>query len=59
MKAQKMSSEMQYVEKNGCCLNIEEKMRLDLALKELIIDLGHSNVWFFGKVSGKFKQNCL
>ena len=53
MKSNKMSTEMQYVERNGCCLNIEEKMMLDLALRELKNDLGHSNVWFFGKVSGK------
>jgi hypothetical protein len=30
---------MQYIERNGCCLNVEEKMRLHLAFQELRTDL--------------------
>ncbi len=50
-----MSEHMQYVEKNGCCLNIEERIRLSLALGELISDLSPTDVWFVGKITGKLK----
>ena len=59
MNTNKMASEMQYVEKNGCCLNIDEKMKLDLALRELINDLKHNDVWFMGKVTGKLNHIFL
>ena len=53
MDCDKMTSEMQYVEKNGCCFNIDEKMRLGLAIKELKNDLGLNKVWLMGKITGK------
>lgn len=54
MDSDKMTSEMQYVEKNGCCFNIDEKMRLGLAIKELKNDLSLKKVWLVGKITGKF-----
>jgi len=48
-----MKAEMKYVEASGCCLNIDEKMRLDLAVKELEADYHLEKLWFWGKVTGK------
>ena len=45
---------MQYIERNGCCLNIEEKMRLSLAFQELKSDLNLSTIWFTAKITGKY-----
>lgn len=53
MDTDKLQSHMQYVERNGVCLNIEEKMRLGIAFQELKNDLGLTTVFFVGKISGK------
>lgn len=44
---------MQYIERNGCCLNIDEKMRLQIAFSELENDLGHDRIAWAGKITGK------
>jgi len=54
MDFDKLSSNLQYIERNGCCLNIEEKMRLGLAVKELKCDLNLCKVLFYGKITGKY-----
>jgi len=59
MDCEKLSNQWQYVERNGCCLNIDEKMRLGLAVKELKHDLGLKKVWLFGKITGKYKRPSL
>jgi len=50
---------MQYVERNGCCLNIDEKIKLGLALGELMADLSPTEVWFLGKITGVIKDYFL
>ena len=50
MDISELDQHMQYVERNGCCLNIEEKIRLGLAFKELKADLGLDKVFFVGKI---------
>lgn len=52
---------MQYVQKNGCCLNVEENMKLGLAIAELIEDLKNPKVypWFLGKINGTIKDYIL
>ena len=45
---------MQYIERNGVCLNIDEKMRLNLAITELKCDLGIEDVVLIAKISGKY-----
>mmetsp|Transcript_29910 Transcript_29910/g.45748 ORF Transcript_29910/g.45748 Transcript_29910/m.45748 type:complete len:88 (+) Transcript_29910:3-266(+) len=52
MDIDKLDSQMQYVERNGCCLNIEEKMKLKLAFRELKHDLSLDKIWFLGKITG-------
>ena len=52
-----LDSQMQYIERNGCCLNIEEKMRLGLAFQELKSDLHLSSIWFTAKITGKYLSN--
>lgn len=47
---------MQYIERNGVCLNIDEKMRLNLAITELKCDLGIEDVVLIAKISGKYKR---
>ena len=44
---------MKYVEANGCCFNIDEKMKFGFALNELAFDLKLDKVWLVGKVQGK------
>ena len=53
MDFDKLGSNMQYIERNGCCLNIDEKMRINLAVKELKNDLELNKVFFVGKITGK------
>jgi len=53
MDIDKLDAQMQYVEKNGVCLNVEEKIRLNLAFKQLKADLGLPKVYFLGKIQGK------
>lgn len=53
MDSDKVNAEMQYVERNGSCLNVEEKLRLYLAVKELKTDLGLNKALIVGKISGK------
>lgn len=48
-----MQEQMQYVERNGCTLNIEEKIKLGLALAELRTDLNLVTTYFVGKITGK------
>jgi len=61
MEVMKMEAEMQYVQKNGCCLNVEENMKLGLAIAELIEDLKNPKVypWFLGKINGTIKDYIL
>ena len=54
MDIDKMDLEMKYVEANGCCLNIDEKMKLSFAIDELSMDLGLTGgVALVAKVTGK------
>ena len=53
MDSKKFSSEFQYIERNGCTFNMEEKMRLGLAIGELRSDLNLSACFIIGKVTGK------
>jgi len=39
MDIAKMAQHMQYVENQGVCLNVEEKLKLSLAIHELMGDL--------------------
>jgi hypothetical protein len=48
---------MKYVEANGCCLNIDEKMRLSFAVEELKLDLNLTDpVYLVAKVTGIIKD---
>jgi len=53
----KMAEHMQYVERNGCCLNIEEKIKLGLAISELMSDLGLKKCYFVGKITGMYPNS--
>ena len=53
MDSDLLDSQMQYVERNGCCLNVDEKLRLSLAFQELKTDLNLNQIWFTAKISGK------
>lgn len=56
MKVSKISSELKYVEINGCTLSIEERCRLELGCEELRrnIECEDSALYFWGKIRGKF-----
>lgn len=56
MDCSKLSDEMQYIERNGVCLNIDEKMRFNLAVNELKCDLGIEEVVLIAKVTGIVKD---
>lgn len=53
MDSTKARQEMKYIEANGCCFNIDEKMKFGFALEELANDLKLSKVWLVGKIQGK------
>ena len=53
MQIEALDSRMQYIERNGCCLNIDEKMKLQIAFSELESDLGHDKFAWSGKITGK------
>ena len=53
MDCSKLSDQMQYIERNGICFNIDEKMRLNLAINELKCDLGITECALIAKVTGK------
>jgi hypothetical protein len=53
MDCSKLSDQMQYIERNGVCFNIDEKMRLNLAINELKCDLNLKDVALIAKVTGK------
>ena len=54
MQIEALDSRMQYIERNGCCLNIDEKMKLQIAISELESDLGHDKFAWSGKITGKY-----
>jgi hypothetical protein len=56
MNSDTFASHLQYVERNGCCLNIEEKMRLAISVRELRNDVQAKEVSIMGKITGKFHQ---
>ena len=53
MDSDKLDAHFQYVERNGACLNVEERTHLSIAFREIKVDLKLSRVFFVGKVSGK------
>jgi len=53
METKDFSSQFQYIERNGCTFNLEEKMKLGLALGELKADLNLTKCYIMGKVTGK------
>ena len=59
MECSKLSDQMQYIERNGVCLNIDEKMRLNLAINELKCDLGLKTVALIAKVTGKYNLDIF
>ena len=54
MEVSKLSTELKYVEANGCTLNVEERARLDLAFQTLRNDLPtlDTRLYFWGKIRG-------
>ena len=55
MEVSKISTELKYIETNGRTLNVEERIRLDLAFETLAKDLPTtaSPLYLWGKISGK------
>jgi hypothetical protein len=53
MDTDKLNAQLPIIERNGVCLNIEEKIRLNLAFRELKADLSLDKLYFLGKVAGK------
>lgn len=47
------NNHLQYVENNGFTFNMDEKLRLSLAVKELKQDIKVKNVKILGKICGK------
>jgi hypothetical protein len=55
MEVSKIATELKYIELNGCTLNLEERIQLDLAVESLATDLpkGGSALYLWGKVRGR------
>jgi hypothetical protein len=43
---------MKYVEINGCCLNIDERLRIELGSQELKSSMDLDTLYFWGKIIG-------
>ena len=56
MDFDKLQAHMQYVERNGNTLNIEERMKLGTAVMELKADMGLDKVWLYAKITGIVKD---
>ena len=41
---------------NGVCLNIEERLKLEIALNDLHLDIKSDEMWFWGKIHGVEKD---
>jgi radial spoke head protein 9 len=41
---------------NGVCLNIEEQLKLEIALNDLHLDIKSDEMWFWGKIVGVEKD---
>lgn len=59
MEFRNLNNHLQYIESSGNTFNIEEKLRLQLAIKELINDLNVKNVKVVGKIIGKYSPRSL
>ena len=55
MEFNDFSNHLQYVERNGVTLNIEEKMNLGMAVHTLKADLHLTKVYMLAKITGKNK----
>lgn len=56
MEVSKITTELKYIELNGCTLNLEERIQLDLAVEALATDLQNrgSSLYLWGKIRGIF-----
>jgi hypothetical protein len=59
MEVSKITTELKYIELNGCTLNLEERIQIDLAVESLANDLpkGGSPLYLWGKIRGKLRSN--
>ena len=59
MEFNDFSNHLQYVERNGVTLNIEEKMNLGMAVHTLKADLHLTKVYMLAKITGKKKFSIM
>ena len=58
MRASKVNEQLKYVQQAGTTLANEEKMQLEYALRTLQSSMQFENIFFWGKITGKFLK-CL
>lgn len=52
-----LEESMKYISTfNGVCLNIEERLKLEIALNDLHMDIKSDEMWFWGKIVGVEKD---
>ena len=54
MDFREIGDQLKYLTPNGVGLNIEEKMNVQLALTQLQFELNFEELYFWGKIEGKF-----
>ena len=54
MDAENLDYSLKYINLNGVTLNIEEKLEIRLALSQLQNDLSLEQIFFWGKIIGKY-----
>ena len=57
MDAESLDSSLKYINLNGVTLNIEERLHIKLSLQQLQNDLHLDQVFFWGKIIGKFNRH--
>lgn len=55
MEICRLEGDMKYLGINGVTLNIDERCRLDLACQQLANDIKACQIFFWGKIRGKFQ----
>lgn len=56
MEASRFHTDMKYLASNGVTLNVEERMNVSLALMTLGCEIPFEQLFFWGKIEGKFQD---
>ena len=59
MEVSRLSGDIKYLGTNGVTLNIDERTRLDLSCSQLAGDINQDQIFFWGKIRGKYSRKSF